>query len=111
MLHKWTNGGEYVLALRAINPDGTSGPDRDFKNPLNPGEKIAAPDWDPKPVCGNGIHAWPWGKGRVGKYIVGKIFQVVRCDPELGVDLSGKAKWPEVEIVMLKVCAKPIKNL
>ncbi len=86
-----------TLAVRVINADKTSY--GGFVNATEPGAVIVAPDWDPEPTCGHGIHGWLWGIGRGGKEHAGdKIWQVVEV-PDDGVDLGGKWKWKQVTVV------------
>ena len=57
-IHQWTNGTDHVLVLRYLNSDATSY--GGFQNPVEPGSVVTAPDWDPEPECGNGLHGWAW---------------------------------------------------
>ena len=59
--HNWTDDGDKVLVLRRINPDGTSR--GGFKWPDGIDVEVLCPDWNPEPVCGGGLHGWPWGMG------------------------------------------------
>ena len=70
--HLWTNGGEEVMVVRFVNADGSSSKmrfqdgksvetDTPFVYPLTVGCRVFAPDWNPTPVCGGGLHGWPWG--------------------------------------------------
>jgi len=86
-----------TLAVRVINADKTSY--GGFVNATKPGSVIVAPDWKPTKECGNGIHGWLWGIGRLSKPHFGnKIWQVVEV-PDDGVDLGGKWKWKWVKVV------------
>ncbi len=88
-----------MLAVRVINANKTSGPNHDFINSVEVGSIITAPDWNPSPQCGNGIHGWLWGIGRDGKFPQGdKIWQVVEV-PDDGVQIEGKWKWKSVKVV------------
>lgn len=94
MPHQFTHEGK-LLVLRCIEKDGTSY--GGFKNSTEIGSFVEAPDWDSKPECGKGIHAWPWGMGRDGKDHAGdKIWQVWEACPKSGVWLHGKAKWQKM---------------
>lgn len=57
-------------------------------------------DWDPKPECGNGFHGFLWGEGdmRFLTYPNG-IWLVLEVDENKIVDLDGKVKFPECEVV------------
>ena len=50
-----------VLFIRSCGPDG--GSRSGFKWPLVVGAEVVAPDWNPAPVCGGGLHGLPWGRG------------------------------------------------
>lgn len=60
-IHQWTNDDGEVLILRFSDPDGRSY--GGFQHPMELGEFVTAPDWNPEPVCGGGIHGWAWGIG------------------------------------------------
>jgi hypothetical protein len=72
-VHQWTNGGREVLLLKCVPRDGIvrgvrsewaradHGETYEFCWPLEIGAAVEAPDWDPRPKCGGGLHAWPWG--------------------------------------------------
>ena len=49
------------LILRTCKADGTSY--HDFKWPSEVGALVEAPDWDPSPCCGGGLHGYLWGEG------------------------------------------------
>ena len=99
---------ERVLVLRVCRADLTS-PSIDangFRWP-EAGE-VAAPDWDPYPRCGGGLHGWLWGEGTVH----GNIGQDVIDDPKSRwlivevlksdvVELPGKVKFPRGEVVFV----------
>lgn len=59
--YEWLNGGKEVLLLKCVNADGLAY--GGFKWPLEVGASVEAPDWDPRPVCGGGLHGWAWGIG------------------------------------------------
>ena len=56
---QWTNGGDEVLCVKCVDRDGSSR--GGFRWPLTVGATVEAQDWDPKPICGGGLHGWPWG--------------------------------------------------
>ena len=97
-VHQWTNGRAEVLILRCCDKDGTS--HGGFKWPLKVGSVVEAPDWNPEPICGGGLHGWPWGIGMGG----GKEPQfdgawlVVGALPTDVVDLPGKCKARAVTV-------------
>jgi len=86
-----------ALVLRTCNSDLTSW--GGFQWPSS--GKVIAPDWDPKPECGNGLHGALYGEGD------GSLFNwrsaakwlVVEVELESVVDLGGKVKFPECEVV------------
>ena len=57
--HEWTNGGTEVLVLRFSDKDNKSY--GGFVHPTEIGAVVTAPDWNAEPICGGGIHGWPWG--------------------------------------------------
>ena len=50
-----------VLLLRTCHADSTA--HGGFQWPLEVGATVEAPDWDPSPRCGGGLHGLPWGLG------------------------------------------------
>lgn len=50
-----------VLVLRVCDVDGKS--HGGFQWPES--GPVAAPDWNPEPRCGGGLHGWLWGEGDV----------------------------------------------
>ena len=99
-VHQWTNGGDRVLLLRFVNQQHRSY--GEFQWPSEPGSIVTAPDWNSKPVCGGGVHAWPWGIGiGAGKDAVftDALWQVVSAEPKDIVWFdSKKAKCREVRL-------------
>ena len=60
---------------------------------------VEAPDWDPSPKCGGGLHGWLKGEGDAGAS--GRdisdgslLWQVVEVNQEEIVSLDGKVKFP-----------------
>lgn len=51
-----------ILMLKTVSADGTAYDG--FRWPLEVGAVVTAPDWDPKPECGHGLHGLPWGEGK-----------------------------------------------
>ena len=80
---------KYVLVLRAckFNMNSYNG----FVWPKK--GRVEAPDWNPEPVCGGGLHGLLWGEGDAS-LIEGCIWQVVRVLTADIVDLGGKVKFP-----------------
>ena len=88
---------EYDLVLRTCNSDMTSS--NNFKWP-NEGD-VEAPDWDPTPKCGHGLHGLLHGCGDDGllsKNPNAKWF-VVKVLKGTCIDLIGKVKFPKGTVV------------
>jgi len=66
-----------LLGLRTLSADHTSY--GGFKNPVEVGAVVSAPDWSEEPCCGKGLHFIPWGLGHEDQdHGVGRpVFQVV----------------------------------
>jgi len=85
-----------ALVLRTCNSDLTSY--GGFQWPFS--GKVIAPDWDPVPECGKGLHGALYGEGD------GSLFNwdddakwlVVEVELESIIDLGSKVKFPECEI-------------
>jgi len=62
--------------------------------------KVIAPDWDPKPECGNGLHGALYGEGNGDLLDFGSDSKWLVVEVELKnvVDLGGKVKFPECKI-------------
>ena len=88
-----------ALVLRVCRADGTS--HEGFQWP-NSG-LVEAPDWNPRPICGGGLHGWLRGEGDINasrfweddnaKWLA---VQVQRSDV---VELGGKVKFPRGDVV------------
>ena len=83
---------ETVLVLRTVDKDRKayggfvwpeSGP-------------VEAPDWDPKAVCGAGLHGCAKGVGNLSllNWHIDALWQVVEVQKDSIVDLAGKVKFP-----------------
>jgi|SRR5579859_2565789 len=59
--HQWTHKGDEVFILKCVDPEGKAY--GGFSWPLTVGATVEAPDWDPTPKCGGGLHGWAWGIG------------------------------------------------
>ena len=79
------------LCLRTCNPDGSSY--GGFKWPLAVGATVEAPDWDPSPHCGNGLHGLLNGEGDGSLLDTSGILLVVEAVGQI-VDLGEKVKFP-----------------
>lgn len=84
------------LVLRTCRPDMTS-----HSGFVWPREgRAAAPDWDPRPECGNGLHGLLCGQGDAGllDWSDDAVWMVVEPDGEI-VNLSGKVKFSAAEVL------------
>lgn len=86
------------LCLRTCRPGGLSR--NDFVWPLEPGATVEAPDWDPTPVCGHGLHGLLRGEGQGSllDWSDDAVWLVVEPRGEV-VDLSGKVKFASAAVV------------
>ena len=79
--------------LKTVKADGTAR--GGFQWPLDEGAEVAAPDWDPTPVCGGGLHGLLNGAGSGGliDWSTDAVWIVAEIpDDETVVDLDGKVK-------------------
>ena len=62
---------------------------------------VEAPDWDPTPVCGNGLHGALCGEGVGGlfNWNTDAVWQVVEVEAGEIVDLGGKVKFPKGNVI------------
>lgn len=108
-IQQWTHDIGEVLVVRFVGKDGKSAAKRlkdrraidaePFQHPMTVGESVTAPDWDASPVCGGGIHGWPWamnlGDGKDCDWSA--LWQVYAVKPEDivfgGENLTGKVKF------------------
>jgi hypothetical protein len=88
-----------VLVLRTCNEDMTA--HGGFKWPKK--GPVAAPDWNPSPVCGGGLHGLLWGMGDSGLLNWGEKakWMAVEVDASKIVDLQGKVKFPKGRVVLV----------
>jgi hypothetical protein len=88
---------EYCYVLRNCKEGGVS--HNGFVWPQS--GPVEAPDWNPEPVCGGGLHGW---LGAMGDMALGHgedapVWVVVKVDRALIVELGGKVKFPRGEVV------------
>ena len=79
--------------LKTVKADGTAR--GGFQWPLDEGAEVTAPDWDPTPVCGGGLHGLLNGAGNGGliNWSTDAVWIVAEIpDDETVVDLDGKVK-------------------
>ena len=83
--------------LKTVNSDMTAY--HDFKWPKR--GKVEAPDWDPAPLCGGGLHGLLDGEGD-GTHLIfdpSAVWLVVKIDRDEVVELEGKVKVPQGSVV------------
>ena len=87
-----------ALYLRSVNAQRQSY--GGFQWPSEVGAVVIAPDWNPEPVCGGGLHGLLWGQGDTNLLCldVDTIFQVVEYEGE-AIDIGGKYKFPSCTLV------------
>src|SRR5271157_2142988 len=87
-----------ALFLRTCNSNFTSY--INFQYPNEVGAIVSAPDWDPKPECGNGLHGLLNGNGDSSLLSreESAIWMVVEASIEECIDLDGKYKFPKCSI-------------
>ena len=91
---------ETVLAIRTCKADGSSF-DGKFRYDLTPGSVVVAPDWNPKPVCGGGLHVLVDGQGdwNLLDWSVDAKALVVRVRKDELVEIdSAKSKVPRLRV-------------
>ena len=79
--------------LKTVAADGTAR--GGFQWPLDEGAEVTAPDWDPTPVCGGGLHGLLNGAGNGGliNWSTDAVWIVAEIpDDETVVDLDGNVK-------------------
>jgi hypothetical protein len=86
-----------MLVLRSCNSDMSS-----YNGFVWPESgPVKCNDWNPKPECGNGLHGWAWGEGdgSLGNWSDDAKWLVVKVSDKKVVDLKGKVKFPEGNVV------------
>jgi hypothetical protein len=98
-----------VIVLRTCNEDMTS--HGGFKWPES-GE-VSAPDWDPRPVCGYGLHGLLDGEGDWGlmNWELGAKALLVRVVASTIVQIGGKVKFPRGVVVKVTQLAAAVCEL
>jgi hypothetical protein len=87
-----------ILGLRTCNADLTSYDG--FKWPES--GRVECSDWDPRPVCGGGLHFLPWGEGDgdLLNWDDDARWLVVEVEADLVVDIGGaKSKAPHCNVI------------
>jgi len=88
---------EAVLVLRMCRADMTS-----YGGFVWPAEgPVSAPDWDPAPKCGGGLHGWLWGVGdaKAWDWAAGDKALVVEVPAGTTVEIDRKVKFPSGKAV------------
>jgi len=106
MTATWTPRPGKALAIRSCTPhdDGTITGWGQFQWPTQPGTEVVAPDWDPEPRCGGGLHGLLWGAGDLAYLNLGhgQTFMVVEVQLDEVVALhDDKVKFPRCVVVHL----------
>ena len=88
-----------VGVLRTCAEDGSS--HNGFRWPLEVGAEVVAPDWDPTPECGHGLHGLlrGAGSGNLLCWDTGAKWLVLAVPAAECVDLTGKVKFPRARVV------------
>jgi hypothetical protein len=94
----WTPSDGKALVLRTCAPDLTS-----YAGYAWPGigETATAPDWDPTPTCGRGLHGLLWVAGNASllSSAADAVWLVVEVDAASCIDLDRKVKFPVALVV------------
>ena len=88
---------ETALVLRQCKSDMSS-----YNNFVWPTSgHVCAPDWEPTKECGKGLHGFLWGEGdgSLADHSPESKWLVVSVKTADIIDLSGKVKFPEGEVV------------
>ena len=86
--------------MKTVQADGSS--HGGFVWPLEVGAKVVAPDWDPTPECGGGLHGLlnGCGNGRLLNWASSAVWVVAKVPKSAQiVDLDGKVKVDRCEII------------
>ena len=90
---------QYIL--KTLPPDGKAY--NGFQWALEVGATVKAPDWNPEPKCGGGLHGWLKGEGngRIGHIErEGCLWLVLEADEVVNID-NEKVKFPECKILFV----------
>lgn len=97
------------LGLKFVHPDGSpmySDPPEGFKWNLELGGETEAPDWDPEPEFGGGLHLWAWAQGDPDAAprfeTAGAVWLVVEYETDVAVDLGGCVKVPKCKTICVE---------
>ena len=90
-----------MLFLRTTDADAKSY--GGFQWPRDVGAAVEAPDWNPKPECGNGLHGLLDGLGESSHLSSDPDALWWIVDADDAVDLDGKWKFPRATVVAFGV--------
>ena len=98
----------HVLVLKSVKADMTAGHGNGFLWPKK--GTCVAPDWKPIKECGYGLHGWKWGEGDASLRVTeeGAKWLVLSVLESSMIDLIGKVKFPECEVLFVGEMAEAI---
>jgi hypothetical protein len=93
----------YGVMIRTVSAEGKA--HNGFQWPLepqDPGEFVTAPDWNPSPTCGGGLHGCLWGQNP--QHIIGaedttRKWQACLVKLDEVVKVDGKIKAPRCRVI------------
>lgn len=94
-----------ALMVRTAGLDGSSssGKANGFRWPTSTGEVVEAPDWNPEPVCGGGLHGLLAGLGDWGLMRApsdtAALWYVCGVRRDECVEIDGKVKVPRAKVL------------
>ena len=88
---------KYVYALKTVKSDMTSRNGFKWKRR----GVVVAPDWNPNPECGGGLHAFLRGEGdgSLADWSPDAVWLVLKIPDGSYIDLGGKIKFPRCTVV------------
>jgi hypothetical protein len=94
---------EWIYGTKVTNKDGQAY--GGFQWPSEAPATVTAPDWNERNECGGGLHFWRDGCGDINACSVtfdgSERWYLVRAKPEDVIDLSGKVKAKQVQVVQI----------
>ena len=97
MTINWEPKPGYAVMLRTCSPNMAA-----WNGFVWPREgDVIAPDWDPRPVVGGGLHGllWGHGAGELLSWLEDSVWMLVEIHCEEIVDLIGKIKVPRGRVI------------
>ncbi len=89
-----------ALMLRTVDADHCA--HGGFQWPREVDAIVVAPDWDPRPVLGGGLHGLLWGEGDYAQLQaedLSRVWQVCEIDAREAVEVERKIKVPRCRLV------------